>query len=116
MPVMKKTLIPFLTALAVFAMAPTLHAADGTRTLKPVADPLDKLQASIQKAREQAAKDLDEARQALRIAAPGLSEMLENLAEEAKRLEQESKKLGEKVGEQKKPEIEAAKELLLRQE
>ena len=109
---MKKTLIPFLTAVAILAIAQAAPAADGTRTLKPVADPLDKIQGNIQKAREQAAKNLAEARKALRIAAPGLAERLENLAEQAQNLEQESKQLSEKVGQKKKAEIEASKELL----
>ena len=82
------------------------------RTLVPVADPLDKLQGDIAAARERAAKDLDEARQALRIAAPGLAEMLQNLAEQSKQLEEETNQLEDKVAGDKKPEPDAAKALL----
>ena len=113
---MKKKLQNTMAAIALTAMTQATFAAKTSRTLVPLADPLDQIQENIKQARERAAKDLEKARKALRIAAPALAEMLDNLAEEAKRLEQESKKLGEKVGQQKKAEIEEAKELLERQQ
>ena len=110
---MRKKLLITMAAIALTAMTQAIFAAEPSRTLVPLAGPLDQIQGNIKQARERVAKDLEKARKALRIAAPALAEMLDNLAEEAKRLEQDSKKLGEKVGQQKKAEIEAAKDCSL---
>ena len=104
-----------MAAIALTAIVQITIAAEETRKLEPVDELLDKIQGSVKKARELAAKDLEKAREALRIAAPSLAEMMRNLGGETKRLEQETTKLSEKVGKQKKAEIEAAKDLLGRQ-
>ena len=45
--------------IALTTIAQTTFAVDGTRTLKPVDEPLDQIQSNVKKAREQAAKNLD---------------------------------------------------------
>jgi len=113
---MKKKLQSTMAAIALTAIVQITIAAGETRKLEPVDELLDKIQGSVKKARELAAKDLEKAREALRIAAPSLAEMLGNLGTNVTtRLEQDTTKLSEKVGKQKKAEIEAAKDLLGRQ-
>ena len=92
---MKKKLQSTMAAIALTAITQVTFAAESSRTLVPLADPLDQIQGNIKQARDRTAKDLEEARKALRVDAPDLSEMLENLAEETKRLEQETTKLSD---------------------
>ncbi|SVD48641.1 uncharacterized protein METZ01_LOCUS401495, partial [marine metagenome] len=113
---MKKKLQSTMAAITLAAITQVTFAAESSRTLVPLADPLDQIQGNIKQARDRTAKDLEEARKALRVDAPDLSEMLENLAEETKRLEQETTKLSDQVDKKKKADVEAAKELLERQQ
>ncbi len=71
-----------LTATAATQAAPP-------RTLVPVAGPLEQLHGNLKEVRDQSAENSAQARKSLQIAAPKLSERLENLAEAAKRLEKE---------------------------
>ena len=113
---MKKKLQSTMAAIALTAITQVPFAAESSRTLVPLADPLDQIPGNIKQARDRTAKDLEEARKALRVDAPDLAEMLENLAEETKRLEQETTKLSDQVDKKKKADVEAAKELLERQQ
>ena len=63
---MKKKLQITMAAIALTAMTQATFAAETSRTLVPLADPLDQIQGNIKQARERAAKDLEEARKAWR--------------------------------------------------
>ena len=99
-----------LLALAISAQA------EPPRTLVPVADPLDQLQGNLKEARTQAAEDLAAARKALQVAAPKLSERLDNLAEAVKRLEEQTNEITEAVAKDAQTKPEETKELLAEQE
>ena len=77
---MKKKLQNTMAAIALTAMTQATFAAETSRTLVPLADPLDQIQGNIKQARERAAKDLEKARKALIVAKFGLVEMLVKLA------------------------------------
>ena len=99
-----------LLALAISAQA------EPPRTLVPVADPLDQLQGNLKEARAQSADDLAAARKALYVAAPKLSERLDNLAEAVKRLEEQTNEVTEAVAKDAQNKPEESKELLAEQE
>ena len=90
--------------------------AEPPRKLDPVTEPLEQLRGELEQTRNLNKKDVDKALKALEIAAPKLSERLENLAEAAKRLKKDTKDLAKSVVKKDKPEIDEAKELLSRQE
>ena len=113
---MKNKLQITMAAIALTAMTQATFAAETSRTLVPLADPLDQIQGNIKQARERAAKDLEEARKALIVAEFGLVEMLVKLAEDTKLLKEKTVKLSEQVDKKKKADVEVARDLLERQQ
>ena len=109
---------PAFTLITGLLLAPVanLGAANPPRTLVPLNQPLNEIQDNIKKAKERAAKDLENARAALRIAAPGLPEMLENLAAAAEQLEADTEQLADDILKDKKPGSNAAKAMLEEQQ
>ena len=97
-----------LTATAATQAAPP-------RTLVPVAGPLEQLHGNLKEVRDQSAENSAQARKSLQIAAPKLSERLENLAEAAKRLEKETNEVAESVTKEEKAKTEEVQNLLNQQ-
>ena len=112
---MKSGMSYTLAAATLFALAIPAQA-EPPRTLVPVADPLDQLQSNLKEARTEAAEDLAAARKALQVAAPKLSERLDNLAEAVKRLEEQTNEITEAVAKDAQTKPEETKELLAEQE
>ena len=94
---MKRILNPHMATITLLAGVLMASAADKPRTLKSVDKPLDKIQGTVSGARKLSAAELAAARKALLIAAPSLSEVLENLAKDAKGLEKTTGDLADEV-------------------
>ncbi|MDC0144669.1 hypothetical protein OAK45_09105, partial [Verrucomicrobia bacterium] len=113
---MKRILNLHMATITLLAGVLMASAADKPRTLKSVDKPLDEIQGTVSGARKLSAAELAAARKALLIAAPSLSEVLENLAEEAKGLEKTTGDLADEVKEDHNAQTEKAKELAAKQE
>ena len=112
---MERGMTQTFAAIALLAYTNAIQAKP-PRTLVPVAGPLEQLHEEIKEVRDQSAEDLDKARKTLQIAAPKLSERLENLAQVVKRLEKETIAVAESVTKGKEAKIDKARELLGEQE
>jgi hypothetical protein len=112
---MKRILNLHMATITLLAGVLMASASDKPRTLKSVDKPLDKIQGTVSGARKLSAAELAAARKALLIAAPSLSEVLENLAKEAKGLEKATGDLADKVKEDHNAQPDKAKDLLTQQ-
>ena len=113
---MKRILNLHMATITLLASVLMASAADKPRTLKSVDKPLDKIQGTVSGARKLSAAELAAARKALLIAAPSLSEVLENLAKDAKGLEKTTGDLADEVKEDHNAQTEKAKDLLSQQQ
>ncbi len=108
---MKRILNLHMATITLLVGVLMASAADKPRTLKSVDKPLDEIQGTISGARKLSADELDAARKALRIAAPGLSERLEHLAAQAKGMEKSTAELADEVKEDQNAKPDEAKKL-----
>ena len=113
---MKRILNLHMATITLLAGVLMASSADKPRTLKSVDKPLDEIQGTVSGARKLSVAELTAARKALLIAAPSLSEVLENLAKEAKGLENTTGDLADEVKEDHTAQTEKAKELAAQQE
>ena len=108
----------FFNNFAVMGFFALVHCtqAEPPRTLISVTNPLEQLRGNLKQTRELSTLAQTQARRALQITAPKLSERLENLAEVVKGLENETRKLAESVVRKDKPNMDKAENILNRQE
>ena len=111
---MKSGMSYTLAAATLFALAIPAQA-EPPRTLVPVADP-GSTAGQPQGSSHRSRRRFGRRRKALQVAAPKLSERLDNLAEAVKRLEEQTNEITEAVAKDAQTKPEETKELLAEQE